>query len=61
MMKHIFGASWKTSLIGLLSAISLIVQDYLERGVTDICRIIMAIFVYLLGRFAADNSKNISK
>lgn len=61
MMKRIFGSSWKTSLIGLLSAISLIVQDYLERGVTDIYRIIMAIFVYLLGRFAADNSKNIPK
>lgn len=61
MMKRIFGSSWKTSLIGLLSAISLIVQDYLERGVTDIYRIIMAIFVYLLGRFAADNSKNSTK
>lgn len=56
-MKRIFGSSWKTSLIGFLSAIALIVQDYFERGITDIYRIIMAILVYLLGRFAADNSK----
>jgi hypothetical protein len=50
-----FGASWKTSLLGFISGISIVVQDYVERGVTDIYRIILAISVYLLGKFAADH------
>ena len=55
-----FGASWKTSLLGFISGITIVIQDYIERGVTDIYRIILAISVYLLGKFAADH-KNISK
>ena len=57
-MNKIFGIHWKTSLLGLLSGCGLILQDFMERGVTDIYRILVAICVYLLGRFAADNSKN---
>jgi hypothetical protein len=52
-----FGASWKTSLLGFISGISIVIQDVVERGVTDIYRIILAISVYLLGLFAADNTK----
>ena len=54
-----FGASWKTSLLGFISGISIIIQDYVERGVTDIYRIIIAISVYLLGKFAADHKSDI--
>lgn len=53
-----FGSSWKTSLLGFLSGITILIQDFVERGVTDMYRIILAIFVYLLGKFAADHSKN---
>ena len=52
-----FGISWKTSLLGFISGISILIQDYMDRGITDIYRIIIAISVYLLGRFAADNTK----
>ena len=52
-----FGASWKTSLFGFISGITIVIQDVVERGVTDIYRILLAISVYLLGRFAADNTK----
>jgi hypothetical protein len=52
-----FGASWKTSLLGFISGISIVIQDVVERGVTDIYRIFLAISVYLLGLFAADNTK----
>ena len=52
-----FGASWKTSLVGFISGITIVIQDYVERGVTDMYRIILAISVYLLGKFAADHSK----
>jgi hypothetical protein len=57
-MSKLFGVHWKTSLLGLMSGCGLILQDFMERGVTDIYRILVAICVYLLGRFAADNSKN---
>ena len=57
-MKEIFGLNWKTSLLGLLSGCGLILQDFMDRGVTDIYRILVAICVYLLGRFAADSSKS---
>ena len=57
-MSKIFGVHWKTSLLGLMSGCGIILQDFMERGVTDIYRILVAICVYLLGRFAADNSKN---
>lgn len=53
----LFGVSWKTSLVGFMSGITILIQDYIERGVTDIYRILFAIFVYLLGKFAADHSK----
>ena len=51
-----FGASWKTSLVGFISGITIVIQDFVERGITDIYRIILAISVYLLGLFAADKS-----
>lgn len=54
-----FGASWKTSLLGFISGISIVIQDYVERGVTDIYRIFLAISVYLLGKFAADHKSDI--
>jgi hypothetical protein len=57
-MSKLFGVHWKTSLLGLLSGCSIILQDFMERGVTDIYRILVAICVYLLGRFAADSSKS---
>jgi hypothetical protein len=57
-MIKLFGSNWKTSLLGLMSGCGLILQDFMERGVTDIYRILVAICVYLLGRFAADNSKS---
>lgn len=57
-MNKLFGSNWKTSLLGLLSGCGLILQDFMDRGVTDIYRILVAIFVYLLGRFAADSSKS---
>ena len=57
-MSKIFGVHWKTSLLGLMSGCGIILQDFMERGITDIYRILVAICVYLLGRFAADNSKN---
>ena len=60
-MVKLFGESWKTSLIGFISGISIVIQDYMERGITDIYRIIMAVSVYLLGRFAADHSKSEKK
>jgi hypothetical protein len=53
-----FGASWKTSLLGFISGISIVIQDYVERGITDIYRIILAISVYLLGKYAADHKSN---
>ena len=57
-MSKLFGVNWKTSLLGLMSGCGLILQDFMERGVTDIYRILVAICVYLLGRFAADSSKS---
>jgi hypothetical protein len=60
-MVKMFGISWKTSLLGFISGMSIIIQDYIERGITDIYRIIMAVSVYLLGRFAADQSKSEKK
>jgi len=57
-MNKLFGSNWKTSLLGLLSGSAIILQDFMDRGVTDIYRILVAICVYLLGRFAADNSKS---
>ena len=60
-MVKMFGISWKTSLLGFISGMSIIIQDYIERGITDIYRIIMAISVYLLGRFAADQVKSEKK
>lgn len=50
-----FGLHWKTSLLGFISGISILIQDYVERGITDIYRIILAISVYLLGKFASDS------
>jgi hypothetical protein len=55
-MVKLFGASWKTSLVGFISGITIVIQDFVERGITDIYRIILAISVYLLGLFAADKS-----
>ena len=53
-----FGIDWKTSLLGFISGMSILIQDYVERGVTDIYRILLAISVYLLGRFASDHTKS---
>jgi hypothetical protein len=57
-MIYLFGVDWKTSLVGFISGISIIVQDYIDRGVTDIYRIVLAISVYLLGKFASDHTKS---
>lgn len=53
-----FGIDWKTSLVGFISGISIVIQDFVERGITDIYRIILAISVYLLGKFASDHTKS---
>ena len=55
-MVKLFGIHWKTTLLGFVSGITIVIQDYIERGITDIYRIILAISVYLLGLFAADKS-----
>jgi len=57
-MIRFFGIDWKTSLLGFISGISILIQDFVERGITDIYRIILAISVYLLGKFASDHTKS---
>ena len=57
-MNKLLGSSWKTSLLGMLSGSVLIIQSFVDKGEVDISKIILAVLVYLLGRFASDNSKN---
>jgi hypothetical protein len=57
-MNKLLGTSWKTSLLGMLSGSVLIIQSFVDKGEVDISKIILAVLVYLLGRFASDNTKN---
>ena len=57
-MKKLLGSSWKTSLLGLLSGSTIIVDSYVQRGEMDFKKISLGVLVYLLGRFASDHNKS---
>jgi hypothetical protein len=54
-MKAILGTNWKTSLIGLVGALALLVVDYVKPGDIDLKTIVESAVAYLIGRFAADS------
>lgn len=59
MMKHIFGDSWKTSLMGLLAGLSVVLQDFVNKDYLDWKQVGFAVFVFLLGRFANDHKNQV--
>ena len=59
MMKKIFGASWKTSLMGLLAGLSIVLQDFVNKDYLDWKQVSFAVFVFLLGRFANDHKNEV--
>lgn len=54
-MKQLLGASWKTSLIGLLGAVVLLVIDYVNPGDIQLKTFVEAAVLFLGGRMAADS------
>lgn len=55
MMVRIFGNDWKTTLLGIVTGIGVILEQYLDKGETSMARIGLAISVFLLGKFSSDN------
>lgn len=53
-MKGLLGLSWKTSAIGLLGAVALLVVDYIYPGDAQLKTFIEAAILFLGGRMAAD-------
>lgn len=54
MMVSTFGADWKTTLIGIVTGIGVILEQYMDKGETSVARIGLAICVFLLGKFSSD-------
>jgi hypothetical protein len=54
-MKAILGSNWKTSLAGLLGALTLLLVDYLKPGDIELKTIVESAVAFLIGRFAADS------
>lgn len=56
-MKQIWGESWKTSLVGALLAGLMVLQEYLEKDEVSYTKIGIAVMIAILGRVAADGTK----
>jgi hypothetical protein len=54
-MKAILGSNWKTSLAGLLGALTLLLVDYIKPGDIELKTIVESAVAFLIGRFAADS------
>lgn len=54
-MRQLLGSSWKTSIIGLLGAVILLVIDYVNPGDIQLKTFVEAAVLFLGGRMAADN------
>lgn len=54
-MKQLLGASWKTSIIGLIGAVVLLVIDYVSPGDIQLKTFVEAAVLFLGGRMAADS------
>lgn len=54
-MKQLLGSSWKTSIIGLLGAVILLVIDYVNPGDIQLKTFVEAAVLFLGGRMAADS------
>jgi hypothetical protein len=54
-MGKLLGINWKTSLIGLLGAVALLVIDYINPGDVQLKTFVEAAVLFLGGRMAADS------
>ena len=54
-MGNLLGINWKTSLIGLLGAVALLVIDYINPGDVQLKTFVEAAVLFLGGRMAADS------
>jgi hypothetical protein len=54
-MGKLLGISWKTSLVGLLGAVALLVIDYINPGDVQLKTFVEAAVLFLGGRMAADS------
>lgn len=54
IMVSIFGSDWKTTLMGIVTGIGVILEQYMDKGETSMSRIGLAICVFLLGKFSSD-------
>ena len=54
-MNNLLGTSWRTTLMGILAGLFIILQDYLDKEVIDWKRILFAFFVFLIGYFSKDH------
>lgn len=53
-MKQLLGVNWKTSLIGLIGAMVLLIVDYVNPGDIQLKTFVEAAILFLGGRMAAD-------
>ena len=53
-MKQLLGVNWKTSLIGLIGAMVLLIVDYVNPGDIQLKTFVEAAVLFLGGRMAAD-------
>jgi hypothetical protein len=54
-MGKLLGINWKTSLVGLLGAVALLVIDYINPGDVQLKTFVEAAVLFLGGRMAADS------
>lgn len=55
MMVHYLGVDWKTTLLGVVTGIAMIIEQYMDKGETSMARIGLAVSIFLLGKFSSDN------
>jgi hypothetical protein len=54
-MGKLLGFNWKTSLVGLLGAVAILVIDYINPGDVQLKTFVEAAVLFLGGRMAADS------